>query len=350
MANAGRERPPTLEDVARRAGVSRQTISRVINGKGDVAEDTRRRVRSAIRELGYQPNSLARSLATRRSAVLGLVVPDITQPFYPQIARGVEDGAFAAGYSVFLCHTAGSPDRERRALERLGGQRVGGVIDCNSRLDDETLAAAVRAFPVVLVNREVPDLEGTVIWTGYEPGGRLATEHLLALGRRRIAYLGLNYANHIDEAKGAGYRVALEDAGMPAPSELRRRVANTFQGGYEAMALMAAEGVVVDAIFAFNDLMAIGAMRWALSHGRRVPEDLAVVGFGGSDVAVMVTPALSTIAVPLYWIGLTAVQEILNLIEGKGRARQRVDVQPELIVRGSSVTEQQPAALRGAPA
>ncbi|HUZ00966.1 MAG TPA: LacI family DNA-binding transcriptional regulator [Thermomicrobiaceae bacterium] len=350
MDNAGRERPPTLEDVARRAGVSRQTISRVINDKGEVAETTRQRVHSAILELGYQPNSLARSLATRKSPVLGLVVPDITQPFYPQIARGVEDGAFAAGYSVFLCHTAGSPDRERQALERLGGQRVGGVIVCNSRLEDEILAAAVRAYPVVLVNREVPDLEGTVIWTGYEPGGRLATGHLLELGRRRIAYLGLDYPNQIDEVKAAGYRGALEGAGIPERPELRRRVANTFQGGYEAMALLAAEGVTVDAVFAFNDLMAIGAMRWALSHGWRVPEDLAVVGFGGSDLAAMVTPALSTIAVPLYWIGLTAVQEILNLIEGKGRARRRVDVRPELIVRGSSVMEQQPAALRGASA
>ncbi|HET9016588.1 MAG TPA: LacI family DNA-binding transcriptional regulator [Thermomicrobiaceae bacterium] len=345
-----RERPPTLEDVARRAGVSRQTISRVINGKGEVAAATRERVLAAVLELGYQPNSLARSLATRKSPVLGLVVPDITQPFYPQIARAVEDAAFAAGYSVFLCDTAGSPDRERWALERLGGQRVGGVIICNSRLDDATLAAAVRAFPVVLVNRELPDLDGTVIWSGYELGGEMATAHLLGLGRRRIAYLGLNYPNHIDELKGQGYAQALVEVGLEPLPELHRRVGNTFQGGYEAMALLAAEEVTVDAIFAFNDVMAIGAMRWALSHGQRVPEDVAVVGFGGSEVAAMVTPALSTIAVPLYFIGLTAVQEILNLIEGKGRARRRVEVQPELIVRGSSVTEGQPAALAGAPA
>lgn len=340
MPNGKGNRPPTLEDVARRANVSRQTISRVINEKGEVSEATRQRVLVAIRELSFQPNSLARSLATNRSPVIGLVVPDITQPFYPEIARGVEDGADEAGYSVFLCHTAGSPERERRALERLRGHRVGGVIICNSRLDDDTLSqAVVGAFPVVLVNREVPNVKGTVIWPGYDTGGVLATEHLIALGRHRIAYLGLNYENRVDRDKFSGYRAALERVGIPLDPRLIQRVANTFQGGYDAMAALVNQGIAVDGVFAFNDLMAIGAMRYAATHGIGVPDEVALVGFGGSNVASMVTPALSTIAVPLYSIGLTAVQEILDLIAGKDEEHRHVNVQPELLVRGSSVVE-----------
>src|SRR5436305_3928440 len=149
---------PTLDDVARRANVSRQTISRVINGKGEIRESTRQRVLEAIRELGYQPNTHARSLASNKSSNIALVVPDIALPFYPEIARGVEDGAYRAGYSVFLCHTAHDPERELQALERLRGHRIAGAIICNPRLDDETLERTLAGgFPVVLVNRELPN-------------------------------------------------------------------------------------------------------------------------------------------------------------------------------------------------
>lgn len=338
----GRSRPPTLDDVAELANVSRQTISRVVNNKGEIREATRQRVLAAIEELGYQPNSLARSLATNRSLAIGLVVPNISQPFYPEIARGVEDGAQAAGYSVFLCHAAGSAERELQALERLRGHRVAGVILCNSRLDDATLERAVRGFsPIVLVGREVPNVPGTVIWPGYDRSGEAATRHLIELGRRQIAYLGLdNIYNNVDREKFRGYRTALERAGRAFDPDLVTRTASSFQGGYDAMATLAERGQAVDGIFAFNDLMAIGAMRYCATRGIAVPEDVAVVGFGGTDVASMVTPALSTIAVPLYSIGTTAIQELLDLIGGAGHERRHVHAQPELLIRGSSVPEE----------
>jgi len=334
----GRPLQPTLRDVARRAQVSVQTISRVVNNKGEVAEETRQRVLTAIDELGYRPNALARSLVTRASSVIGLVVPDIAQPFYPEIARGVEDEAYLAGFSVFLCHIAGDPRRERQALERLRDHRVAGVIICNSRLDDAILARMVADLsPVVLVNRDLPNVSGTVIWPGYDTGGGLAVEHLLAIGRRRIAYLGLDEANQADQGKRRGYRLALERAGLPVDPQRVLGVSDTFYGGYEALARLATEGVDVDGIFAFNDLMAIGAMRYAATHGIAVPTDVAIVGFGGSEVASMVTPALSTIEVPLYTIGTTAVQELLDLIKVGGLERRQVHSEPRLVIRGSSL-------------
>jgi len=331
---------PTLEDVARRASVSRQTISRVINGKGEIRESTRQRVLQAIRELGYQPNSHARTLASNKSSNIAIVVPDISQPFYPEIARGVEDGAYHAGYSVFLCHTARDPIRELQALGRLRGHRIAGAIICNSRLDEETLERTLAGgFPVVLVNRELPNGYATVIWPGYDTGGRMATEHLLALGRRRIVYLGFDSDTKADNDRRQGYRTALEHADIPFDPARVLRAPNTFQGGYAAMDGLAHQRLAVDGLFASTDVMAIGAMRYAATHEIRIPEDIAVIGFGGSDIASMVTPALSTIVVPLYTIGVTAVQELLDLINGKSEEQRQIHTEPTLLVRGSSCAE-----------
>lgn len=336
----------TLNDVARVANVSRQTVSRVINNTGEVRLETRQRVMAAILDLDYRPNTLARSLVTNRSFVIGLVLPNISQPYYPEIARGVEDRAYEAGYSVFLCHTAGSATRELQALEKLRGHRVDGVIICNSRLDTPTLSrAASGVSPVVLVNREVADVRGTVIWTGYDTGAALAVEHLLSLGRRRIAYIGLDYENNVDEAKFRGYEATLGLAGMEIDPRLIVRGPNSFQGGYDASAKIQASHGDVDAIFAFNDLIAIGAMRFALTHDIDVPNGLAIVGFGGSDLASMVTPDLTTISVPLYSIGITATQELLLLIEGFGEEHRQVNVEPEILIRGSSAPADSTAML-----
>jgi LacI family transcriptional regulator len=312
----------------------------VINGKGEVAEPTRQRILQVIQELDYQPNSLARSLVTSRSSVIGLVVPDISLPFYPEIARGVEDRANEAGFSIFLCNSAGDPRREQQALERLRGHRVAGTIICNSRLDDTSLAHLVaRGDPVVLINRELGDRGGTVIWTGYDTGGALATEHLIAIGRRKIAYVGIDRDSAIVRDRLRGYRTALEGAGIPYDPRRVLSAPPTFQGGYSAMASILAQRLAVDGLFAFNDLMAIGAMRYAATHGIAVPHDVAIVGFGGSDVAEMVTPALSTVVVPLYAIGATAFDELLDRIRGTLHDRRHVHIEPRLLVRGSSVPE-----------
>lgn len=351
MPNANGSQAATLNDVARLANVSRQTVSRVINNKAAVRPETERRVRAAIAELDYRPNSHARSLVTNRSLVLGLVLPSISQPYYPEIARGVEDGAYEADYSVFLAHTGGDPQRELRTLERLRDHRVDGVIICNSRLEDEALTQATAALsPVVLVNRRAPHASGTVIWMGYESGTTLAIEHLQTLGRRRIAYLGYNYANRVDAARFRGYRIALERAGVHFDASLVFRGASSFHGGYDAMRAFHATGAKIDGLFASNDMMAIGAMRFALTHGIDVPHDLAIVGFGGSDLASMVTPDLTTIAMPLYSIGITAVQELLQLLNGTAEQHRQLNIEPELLVRGSSVANRDVAELRAQPA
>jgi LacI family transcriptional regulator len=344
MRNA-QGRPPTLHDVAARANVSKQTISRVINNKGEVSELTRQRVLEAIRELGYHPNSLARSLVTSRTLVIGLALPNIDHPFFPQIARGVEDAASEHGYSVFLCNAAGSPERELQALERLRGHRVAGVISFNSRLTDESIERAVgNAFPVMLINRELPDTRGVVIWPGYERGGYLATRHLVEIGRRRIAYLGLAYDSNVDADKFRGLQAALHEAGLSlAPERVIRTSSrqgmgfhDLAQGGYDALGRAMADGVALDAIFASNDLSAVGALRCMTSSGMRIPEDVAVIGFGGSNVSGIVTPTLSTVSMPLHAMGETAFRALLDRITHEEHAPRLVEVEPALIIRESS--------------
>lgn len=357
MARASNEpvKLPTLNDVAARAQVSKQTISRVINNKDDVAPATRQRVQDAIRELGYQPNALARSLVTSKTLVIGLSVPNIDQPFFPQIVRGLEDAANEHGYSVFLCNAGGDPERERRALARLRGHRVAGVVSFNSRISDDAIEEVTGGhFPMLLINREVPGERGAIIWPGYEPGGYLATRHLLELGRRSIVFLGLERASNVDTDKLAGYQRALAEAGIPFDPELVVRPAvrrsrsfhDLTQSGYAAMAGIVERGLSFDGVFASNDLPAIGALRYAASHRIRIPGDVAVVGFGGAEVAGIVTPSLSTVSMPLYDMGATAFCALLDQINGLDHVPRQVEAQPALIVRESSVGRRRPAQSR----
>lgn len=341
---ADRSHQPTLKDVAQRANVSKQTISRVINNKGEVSESTRLRVLEVIREIGYHPNTLARSLVTSKTVVIGLALPNIDQPYFAQIARGVEDAAAENGYSVFLCNASGDQRRELNAIERLRGHRVAGIISFNSKLSDETVDGAIGGlFPVVMINRELPQVRGAVIWPGYESGARMATEHLLHLGRRRIVFLGMELDSNVDADKLRGYTTALQCAGIPVDPDLVIRTSGRFGRGFNDLVRRGEEAygnvierLNVDAIFASNDLPAIGAIRYAIAHGIRVPDDVAVVGFGGANVAGIVTPTLSTVTMPLYEMGRTAFTTLLARINGQQHEAQLVEISPELIIRESS--------------
>ena len=342
-----RGRQPTLSDVAARANVSKQTISRVINNKGEVADATRQRVLEVIQELGYQPNALARSLVTNTSLVIGLSVPNIDQPFFPQIARGVEDAAEERGYSVFLCNSSGDDERELNAIERLRGHRVAGIISFNSKLNEETFERAIGGhFPVVMINQEVQQKPSSVIWPGYESGARSATEHLLRLGRRRIVFLGMSPTSNVDNMKLRGYEAALARAGVDLDPALIRRDAGRFgrgfndllRGGAGAIERMLATTPPPDAIFATNDLPAVGAIQHLQSRNVRIPEDIAIVGFGDSNVSSIVRPALTTVTIPLYEMGQTAFATLLDQINHDSYEPKQVKIAPQLIVRASSVS------------
>ena len=326
----------TIADVAREAGVSRQTVSRVLNGKGEIRASTRESVMRVIERLGYSPSGIARSLATNKTLTVGLVVPDITNPFFPEIARGVEDVARERGYEMFLCNSVEDPDREDDVLRALEDKRVDGTIICSSRLPDERLFPRLRQQrAAVLVNRLAPpDLAGTVRVDDAE-GALRAVNHLLDSGRSVIGFLSGPPTSHSGRERAQGFKTALSAAGDGLDGTLVRPCSPNPEGGYEGAFELLSERTDLDGLVCYNDLVAVGALRACAESGLRVPIDVAVVGCDDIMVASLLSPALTTLRVPKYEIGASAARMLLDRIGGK-RGENEVLLQPELVVRESA--------------
>jgi LacI family transcriptional regulator len=327
----------TIAEVAQEAGVSMMTVSRVINDKEGVSEETAQRIREIIERLGYRPSGLARGLASNRTQTLGLVVPDIGNPFFSDIARGLEHGAYAHGYNVFLCNTDEDPLREQAVLRSLEEKRIDGLVLCSSRLDDPALAENLARFPaVVLINRGLQDQVGWSVMVDDESGARKALEHLIKSGHQAIGFLAGPQTSASGVKRLAGYRGAFQSAGLTlVPGWVQHSPPNA-EYARDATVKMLMEYPELTALFCYNDLVAVGALKAALSLGRRVPDDLALIGFDDILLAELVAPPLTTCRVPRYDIGVRALDLLLAQIGGCEEDCANILVQPELIVRQSA--------------
>jgi LacI family transcriptional regulator len=288
-------------------------------------------------ELGFQPNALARSLRRKRTHTVGLIVPDSANPFFAEVGRGIEDTSFAAGYSIILGNSNGDPRRELLYIDLLIQKQVDGVLLVPTG-DQAELAATLRTrnIPVVVIDRDVPGAEIDRVHIDNAAGGYLATRHLLDLGHRRIGYIGgpphLSPVPH----RGAGYKQALEEAGIPLDDRLV--VAGNFRdaGGYEGAQTLLALADPPTAIFAGNDLMAIGALAAARARGIAVPDALSVAGFDDIHLAGYLNPPLTTIAQPKYELGVIAAELLFGRLAHPELPPQRRLLQAELVVRQST--------------
>ncbi len=291
---------------------------------------------AAVEELGYRPNGIARGLRAKRSRTIGIVVPDITNPFFPEIVRGAEEAAGAAGYAIFLGNVVEDIGREASVLRVFEEQRVDGVIVCSSRQPDEALIPALRRHAAaVVVNRMVPPDVAGVVRVDHARGARLAVDHLVKGGRRRVAFL-----NGLPESKGAqeralGFDDALRAHGIAADAVRRRSAAPSVDGGEQGARALLAADPAIDGLFCYNDLMAAGALRACAALGRRVPEDVAVIGCDDIQFAAMFNPALTTLRVDKFDIGHFAVRQLLDRIDGRTN-QPNILFQPELVVRASA--------------
>lgn len=326
-----------ISDVAREAGVSPQTVSRALNNKGEISGDTRARVLETVRRLGYRPNTLARGLVTHRTYTLGLVVPDIANPFFSEVARGAEDAAHEAGYSLLFCNAVESPEREMDALRTLEAQRVDGILLCSSRLSDEDLAGLLsRLPPVVLANREPAVAGMQCVRVDDEFGARAATQHLLGSGRRCIGLLAGPAASRSGRSRTRGYNAVLAEAGLPIDPDLEVHGAPYLDDGCERATRLLHEHPEIDALLCYNDLVAVGALQACAALGKRVPEDIAVIGFDDIPLAALVAPPLTTLRSDRRALGRAIVQLMLQAIEGCPNGCDDVLIKPELIVRASA--------------
>jgi LacI family transcriptional regulator len=323
----------TLADVARRAGVSVMTVSRVVNARPGVGTTTRSLVQAVISELGYRPNAMARGLKAQRSGTIGLLVPDITNPYFPEIVRGAEDVADQHGYTLLLTNVVEDVDREVAALETFEERQVDGVIACSPRLESDRLDALLRRHrAAVIVNRRShPDVAGSVR-IDHELGARMAIRHLVAVGCRSLAVIAGPSHSHAGVERLLGIDREVRDAGLDMPPECIVSGAPTIEGGARAARDLLRSYPAVDALVCFNDLVAAGALQAAAERGLRVPDDLCVVGYDDIMFARMFTPALTTVRAPTYDLGRHAAIMLLDRMEGRGRGVDIV-LQPELVVR-----------------
>ncbi len=310
----------TLDDVARLAGISRATVSYVINnGPRPVSDETRQRVEDAIKTLGYQPNAVARNLRLQKTNTIGLVVPDTHNPYFSEVARGIEEVAFDHGYTVFLCHTGYDLNREYEYVNILNMQRVAGVIWVPGTADCSSFDR-LKIFGVntVVIDRLVPGRDVPAILADNFRGGYLAAEHLLHLDHKKIGYISRPITLSHSHGRLEGYRKALQDHGIEFNSSIVTSPRGfTLMDGYEAAKHLLQTNTGITAICTYNDIMAIGAIRYCIETGYHVPEDISIVGFDDIDEAAFTCPSLTTIHLPKYEMGQMGARMLFSLIEKK---------------------------------
>jgi LacI family transcriptional regulator len=333
----------TIRDVARAANVSISTVSHVLSGKRPTSGQTRRRVQAVIQELGYRPNRVAQSLVWRKPFALGLIIPDITNPYFPTFARGAEDRVRDRGYTLVLGNSDYDPNREASYLDLVRSNQLAGAIFClgdeMSPILHELTKAVEEGLAVVMVHS--PMARVPTVCADNRQGGRLAAEHLLGLGHRSI---GMVSALPLDEGmadREAGFLDALREAGLTVD---RSGVPVTYgnhqiEGGRQATIELLTSTPEVTAIFVLNDLMALGALEGARGAGRRIPEDVSIVGFDDIPFAALANPPLTTVGQPIRQLGEQAADLLLRVVD-RGRDEQaeppRVLLPNQLMMRASS--------------
>jgi LacI family transcriptional regulator len=326
----------TISDVARAANVSTQTVSRVINNKGEIRPETRQKVLEIIETLGYRPNPLARGLATNRTATIGVVVPDIGNPFFADVVRGAEDVAREHGFRIFLSNVDQDPDREETTTFAMEDMRVSGILICSPRLPDERLEAVLAKLErVVLINRDYVNGAVGAVRLDDLQAATTATLHSVQRGRKRIVLLAGRPGGPAFRTRLQGFREAMALAGREIDERQILYCTSNPEGGYDATC-RALDGLPdTDALICFNDLVAIGAMRACTDRGVRVPDDVTVTGFGDTILARMVHPSLTTMHQPGRKLGAGAVELLIQHINGEQHERE-VIVHSRLVIRESA--------------
>ena len=326
----------TIRDVAAAAGVSYQTVSRVINNRPDVAEETRRRVWQVIEELGYQPSAIARGLVSKRTYTLGLITADFSDYFFTQVIVGAEAEARKQGYFFMLCSTERNPDDEPEYLRLLTEREVDGVLFARPSTEEDSrhiVSLIQQGVPLVTTAYWLSGEKLTVVDVDNINGGLQATECLIELGHRKIGMITGPAGWRSVNDRAEGYKLALSRADIPFDASLVEYADWSYQGGYEAMHRLLAKAPQITALFAQNDQMAIGAMRALREAGRRVPDDVALVGYDDIPAAAYCHPSLTTIRQPMQQVGEVATRLLIELINDSAAERKEVLLTTELIRR-----------------
>lgn len=334
--------PVRMKDIARDLGVSAVTVSKVLRNHDDIGSETRRKVLQRIKELNYQPNQNARALATGKSRLVGLIVPDLLHQFFAQVTKGVSRTLRSHGYGLIIASSEEDPELERREIDQMLARRVDALIVASTQRSPQSFSRiAKHQVPYVLVDRRFEGLKAHFIGTDDFTAGQIATEHLLAIGRRNLAYIGGDYPSTA-AGRLAGFRAAIAKHSIEVPSKyicLRTHLDDAADStGRRAMQALLKLKPRPDGVFCFNDPIAAGAMLAVLDAGLRIPEDIAMIGCGNVLYASVLRVPLSSVNQESETMGEHAARMVLDLIE-KGQECEPNDVRlhPTLVVRSSTI-------------
>ncbi|MFE8699856.1 LacI family DNA-binding transcriptional regulator [Cytobacillus sp. FJAT-54145] len=329
---------PTIKDVAQKAGVSVATISRVLNNNPHVREETRIKILEVMRELNYTPNSIARTLSNQKSNTIALLIPDINNPFFYELSSYIEQSAYEKGYSVLLYHTHGKKkDSIKQFLKTLYSSYIDGIIIA-SNLDKESEKLIIRKkLPVIAIDRAVTAKNIPTIGVQNYNGAKLALDHLINMGRKSIGFISGPRQWSTTNGRYRAYKDVMGKLNMEVNVVYGDLSVN---GGMEAIYELTKNNYNIDAIFAANDLMAIGAIKALIKQKIKIPEEIAVVGFDGISLSRITEPELTTIAQPIDRIGYLAIKRLVDFIErGVEIPIIQEDLPMELIIRNSTRIE-----------
>lgn len=327
----------TIYDIAREAGVSIATVSQVINGKGKISEKRRAEIMEIMERLHYQPSAIAAALTGKQTYTLGLLVPDISNPYFAELARAVEDRSRQLGYSVVICSTDNKDERVERYLNLLQQKRVDGMM-IGTGIDNADILSPLlqQSIPVALIARHMPSLSVHTVTIDDILGGALAAAHLLELGHTHVAVLSEPSKVSSSQERVRGFRETLNKAGHTLePNQIRESAADLNSAKKEALLLLG-ENHHPTGLFCCNDIQAIGALQAAKELGLRVPEDVSIIGFDNTILASVTSPPLTTVAQPIEELGHRAVDLLIEELKDEQKEPQKIVLKPELVIRESA--------------
>lgn len=330
----------TIKDIARIAEVSTATVSKVINHKDhDISQATKDRVNQIMREWNYVPNVMARSLITKKTKTIGLVIPDIRNPFFPELARGAEDKANEEGYNIIFCNTDDELAKEEKCIDMLVEKMVDGIIfTASSRRKTGIEMLKQASIPIVLVDRDIDfkGVKGKIIVNNFQ-GAYQGVKHLLDCGYRKILFISGPLQSKPGIDRYGGYKKALKDFGIPDQEAMVLEGEYRSAWGYEAIKLLTQQGVVFDGLFCGDDLIGIGAIKALKELNINVPKEVGVVGFDDIYMAGLVDPELTTIKQPNYEMGYQAAGMLINSLEKKNVRKKNILLDATLVIRKSTI-------------
>ncbi len=324
----------TMKDIARMVGVSESTVSRAINNKKGVGEKTRKEILRLARKYNYKPNQLARSLAKQESEMIGLILPDIASSFYSEVARGIQDVAIDNGHQVIICNTDGEESEEIKYINWLQSNKVNGIIFLgDSLVTDQIIKLGLSGYPIVLANRLVEEVVLPSVIIDDITGSYKAIKHLLKEGYKEIALINGPNDKFIFKDRLEGYKRAIREYNINYKQRLVLNKECSREGGYQGFLDLVKDGLFPDAIFAANDLIAVGVVEAIKTGGYLIPNDIAVVGFGDTIVTSIIDPPLTTVAQPMYQLGVSSANKLFSLIS-KEEVEEKVEIlESKLIIK-----------------